>query len=100
MFLVTAAMKVSTTYNILFSIGDLLKFSGFISFKLMVVELYRNGKAASTIAKNLGIGVDMVRWYAKEHNDVGSRSFPGNGNHDQAPEQQEILELKRALQQL
>jgi transposase len=67
------------------------------AFKLMAVELYRSGKPASTIAKDLGIGVDLVRRWAREHDDAGSRSFPGNGKQDLTPEQKEIQALKKAL---
>ncbi|MFX1706888.1 transposase [Chitinophaga sp. CC14] len=68
------------------------------AFKLMAVELYRTGKPAGTVAKELGIGVDMVRRWSREHNDQGSRSFPGNGKQDLTPEQKEIQSLKKALQ--
>lgn len=69
------------------------------AFKMMAVELYRSGKAAGTIAKDLGIGVDMLRRWAREHDESGNRSFPGNGKQDLTPEQREIQELKKALQQ-
>jgi transposase len=67
------------------------------AFKLMAVELYRSGKPASTIAKDLGIGVDLVRRWAREHDDAGPRSFPGNGKQDLTVEQKEIQALKKAL---
>ncbi len=65
----------------------------------MAVELYRSGKAAGAIAKDLGIGVDLLRRWAREHEEAGNRSFPGNGKQDLTPEQKEIQELKKALQQ-
>jgi transposase len=45
----------------------------------MAVELYRSGKAAGTIAKDLAIGIDMLRRWAREHEEAGTRSFLGNG---------------------
>jgi len=57
------------------------------TFKLMEVEMYRNSKAACTMVKDLSIGVDMLRSCAKEHDDAGSLSFPGNGTQDLTPEQ-------------
>lgn len=68
------------------------------AFKLMAVELYQTGKPAGEIAKDLGIGVDMVRRWVREHDETGSRSFPGNGKQDLTPEQKEIQALKKALQ--
>lgn len=69
------------------------------AFKLMAVELYQTGKPAGAIAKDLGIGVDMLRRWAREHDEAGSRSFPGNGKQDLTPEQKEIQALKKALQE-
>lgn len=67
------------------------------AFKLMAVELYKSGKPAGIIAKDLGIGIDMVRRWAREHEETGSRSFPGNGKQDLTPDQKEIQALKKAL---
>jgi transposase len=50
------------------------------AFKQMAVELYLKGKAGADVAKDLGIGVDMVRRWAREHSKNGSRSFPGMEN--------------------
>ncbi|ACU60031.1 transposase [Chitinophaga pinensis] len=69
------------------------------AFKQMAVELYLKGKAASDVAKDLGIGVDMVRRWTREHNESGTRSFPGNGKQDLTPEQKEIQALKKALKE-
>jgi transposase len=52
------------------------------AFKLIAVELYRTCSPAGTVAKELGIGVDMVRRWAREHSEAGNRSFPGNGKQD------------------
>ncbi|SFW76332.1 hypothetical protein [Chitinophaga sancti] len=41
----------------------------------------------------------MVRRWAKEHDEAGNRNFPGNGKQDLTPEQKEIQELEKALQQ-
>lgn len=63
----------------------------------MAVELYKSGKPAGIIAKDLGIGIDLVRRWSREHEEAGSRSFPGNGKQDLTPEQKEIQALKKAL---
>lgn len=65
----------------------------------MAVELYRSGKPAGTVAKELGIGVDMVRRWTREYSEHNTRSFPGNGKQDLTPEQKEIQALKKALQE-
>ena len=62
----------------------------------MAVELYLKGKAAGDVAKELGIGVDMVSRWDREYSESGSRSFPGNGKQDLTPEQKEIKALKKA----
>ena len=69
------------------------------SFKMMAVELYNNGKAAGAVAKELGIGVDMVRRWAKEYSEHETRSFPGNGKQELTAEQKEIQTLRKALQE-
>lgn len=67
------------------------------SFKLMVVELYRNGKTSTEISEELGIGSDLVRRWSREFSVSGQSSFSGNGNPVLTPEQREIAELKKAL---
>jgi transposase-like protein len=69
------------------------------ALKLIAVELYRSDKAAGTIAKDLGIGVHMLRRWAMEHEEAGNFSFLGKGRQDLTPSQKEIRELKKALQQ-
>lgn len=69
------------------------------SFKQMAVELYVKGKSAADVSKDLGIGVDLVRRWAKEHSENGVRSFPGNGKQDLTAEQKEIQALKKALKE-
>lgn len=69
------------------------------AFKLMAAEFCLTGKPAGTVAKELGVGIDMVRRWAREHNEAGSHSFPGNGKQDLTPEQKEIQMLKKALQE-
>jgi transposase len=69
------------------------------AFKLMAVELHRSGKTAVTVAKELGIGVDMIRRWTREHSKHDTRSFPGNGKQDMTAEQKEIQALKKALQE-
>ncbi|MFY0255563.1 transposase [Chitinophaga sp. 30R24] len=66
------------------------------SLKLMAVELHRSGKAAVTVAKELG---RMLRRWTREFSMHDTCSFPGNGKQDLTPQQKEIQALKKALQE-
>jgi transposase len=50
------------------------------AFKLMAVELYLNGKPAGTVAKELGIGVDMLRRWQESTVSIAPVVFRGMGN--------------------
>ena len=68
-------------------------------FKLMTVELCNAGKSAKEVSKELGIRAEMVRRWTKEFKTKQSNSFTGHGNPSLTPEQQEISNLKRQLQE-
>lgn len=67
------------------------------SFKLMVVDLHRNGKSSREIGRELDLPADMVRRWCREYSSSGDAGFSGNGNIILTPEQREISELKKAL---
>ncbi len=67
------------------------------SFKLMAVELYRNGKTSQEVGADLGIGADLIRRWSKELKEGNFRSFPGNGKQNLTEEQQKIASLEKAL---
>jgi transposase len=67
------------------------------AFKLMVVELHKNGKSSREISRDFDIPSDMVRRWSREYSASGDSSFVGNGKPVVTPEQQEINELKKAL---
>lgn len=69
------------------------------AFKLMVVELYKNGKSSTEIGRELDIPADMVRRWNREYSASGESSFTGNGKPILTPEQKEIAELKKALKE-
>lgn len=68
-------------------------------FKLMTVELCSTGKSTTQVAKELGIRPEIVRRWRREFEAKPSGSFTGHGNPSLTPEQQEISNLKRQLQE-
>lgn len=66
-------------------------------FKLMVVELYKNGKPAKEISQELGIGMELVCRWKRELDWYEQASFTGNGKVRQTEEQAEIARLKKEL---
>lgn len=69
------------------------------AFKLMVVELHKNGKSSREISRDLDIPSEMVRRWSREYGAAGDASFTGNGKPVLTGEQQEIVELKKALKE-
>lgn len=69
------------------------------AFKLMVVELHRNGKSSHQIGRELSIPADMVRRWSREHAAAGQASFAGNGKPLMTAEEREIAQLKKALKE-
>lgn len=68
-------------------------------FKMMTVELCNTGKSTNQVSKELGIRPDLVRRWRRELETKQSGSFTGHGNPSLSPEQQEISNLKRQLQE-
>lgn len=68
-------------------------------FKEQAVLLTELGdKKVSEVADDLGIGENMLWRWKRELREVGSRSFPGQGNRQQGTElEEEILRLRREL---
>jgi len=68
-------------------------------FKKMVVELVETGKTTREVADDLEIAPDLVRRWRREYRKFQTGSFSGKGNANLSPEQKEIAELKKALQE-
>lgn len=68
-------------------------------FKLMVVNLCLAGKATREVADELGITVDLVNRWRREHHQYREGSFSGHGNVNMTDEQKEIARLKKELRE-
>jgi len=66
-------------------------------FKERAVELIKNRKNLSELARELGISAAQLYKWRKESVEFGSGSFPGNGNLKQTPEQERINSLEKKL---
>jgi len=66
-------------------------------FKLMSVELCLSGKRPKEVAEELGIQVDLVRRWKREHGYYQEGGFSGHGNANLTDEQKEIVRLKKEL---
>lgn len=67
------------------------------AFKERAVQLSKERKNVSELARELGIKpVQLYRW-RKEEEEFGTGSFPGNGNVKQTPEQERISALEKKL---
>ena len=60
------------------------------TFKERAVELSKDRKNISELARELGVSAAQLYKWRKESEDFGSGSFPGNGNIKQTPEQERI----------
>jgi transposase len=68
-------------------------------FKLMVVNLCLTGKATREVADELGITVDLVNRWRREHQQYREGSFSGHGNANMTDQQKEIAHLKKELRE-
>lgn len=68
-------------------------------FKLMTVELCNTGKSTNQVASELDIRPELVRRWKREFEANQSGSFTGHGNLSLTHEQQEIMKLKKQLQE-
>jgi transposase len=70
-------------------------------FKRMAVELAQTSdKCASEVARELGIKPDLVCRWTREYLANKEGSFSGQGNMNLTPEQREIAQLKKELQEV
>ena len=67
------------------------------AFKRQAVELSKDRKNLSELARELGIQVTLRYKWRKEFDAFQSGSFPGNGNLKLTPEQERIGELEKKL---
>lgn len=67
------------------------------TFKERAVELSKDRKNISELARELGVSAAQLYKWRKESEDFGSGSFPGNGNIKQRPEQERISALEKKL---
>lgn len=68
------------------------------AFKRQAVELSKDRKNLSELARELGIQVTLLYKWRKEFDVFQAGSFPGNGNLKLTPEQERIRELEKKLQ--
>jgi len=65
----------------------------------MAVELCESGKKIQEVSEELGISTDLVRRWRREYTESYQGSFSGKGKANLTPEQQEIVNLKKALKE-
>jgi transposase len=68
-------------------------------FKMMAVNLCSTGKSSKQVADELGIRVELLRRWKREHEQFQQGSFSGRGNANMTSEQKEIASLKRELRE-
>lgn len=67
------------------------------AFKERAVQLSKERKNLSELARELGIYPAQLYKWRKEEEEFGAGSFPGNGNLKQTPEQERISTLEKRL---
>lgn len=67
------------------------------AFKHQAVELAKERKNKSELARELGITPTLLYKWCKESEEFGEASFPGNGNLKLTPDQERIRELEKQL---
>lgn len=67
------------------------------AFKERAVQLSKERKNLSDLARELGIFPSQLYKWRKEEEEFGEGSFPGNGNLKQTPEQERINTLEKRL---
>lgn len=67
------------------------------AFKRQAVDLARERKNKSELARELGISASLLYKWCKEFNEFGESSFPGNGHLKLTPDQERIMELEKKL---
>ncbi len=69
------------------------------AFKEKAVQLSKDRKNISELARELGITAPQLYKWRKELETYGTGSFPGNGNLKQTPEQEHIAALEKKLKE-
>ena len=68
-------------------------------FKIDAVNLVVNGnRSVSSVARDLGIEVNLLHRWKRELTEEGSQSFPGKGRL--SPQEEELRQLRRELEQV
>jgi len=67
------------------------------AFKEKAVQLSKERKNISELARELGITAPQLYKWRKEQEEFGTGSFPGNGNLKQTLEQEHIAALEKKL---
>ena len=67
-------------------------------FKVEAVRLLQDGKAASAVARDLGITAEMLRRWRRDVEAGGEKAFPGHGRPK--PENEELVALRREVKRL
>lgn len=70
------------------------------AFKRQAVELSKNRKNLSELARELGIKPQLLYNWRKEFDEFWEGSFPGNGNLKLTPEQERIRDLEKKLREV
>lgn len=70
------------------------------AFKRQAVELSKNRKNLSELARELGIKPQLLYNWRKEFDKFSEGSFPGNGNLKLTPEQEKIRDLEKKLREV
>jgi transposase len=68
-------------------------------FKQMAVELSNTRDDIGALAKELGIGKDLIYRWRKEAEEHPEESFPGQGNQLLSEGQKQIMKLERELKE-
>lgn len=67
------------------------------AFKERAVQLSKERKNLSELARELGIQPGQLYRWRKEEEEFGPGSFPGNGNLKQTPEQERMAIIEKKL---
>lgn len=69
------------------------------AYKLMAVELVSLGNSVQKVSTDLGIRVDYVRKWVREHKSGKEGVFPGNGNPILTDSEKRIRALEKELRE-
>ena len=67
-------------------------------FKLIIIDLINSGQKVSKVSVDYGLNDAMIRRWKKEFSNPDRPSFTGKGVVALSPEEKEIRELNRELQ--